>query len=63
MISFKYDPESDSSYVKLTEGAIATSREVHPGVVLDLSDHGELIGIEILHVSKRGKTNVTDADS
>jgi uncharacterized protein YuzE len=50
-----YDPEADAAYVRLApEGiAIASTREVAPGVILDLDAAGRLVGIEVLNVRAR----------
>lgn len=61
-----YDPEADAFYARFAaEGvAIAETREVAPGVMLDLDEAGELVGVEVLSVRHRssgayGKTLAT----
>ncbi|HEY3874883.1 MAG TPA: DUF2283 domain-containing protein [Candidatus Kapabacteria bacterium] len=49
----KVDRESDALYLRLDESKIVDSEEVTPGVVLDFNEHDEVIGIEILRLSKR----------
>lgn len=49
----RFDQEADALYLRLDESAIAESEEVRPGVVLDLDERGEIVGIEILRVAKR----------
>ena len=44
-----YYPETDSLYIDLAERPAADSREVIPGVVLDLDSNGRLVGIDIDH--------------
>ncbi len=47
-----YYSETDSLYVELIDRASVESREVTPGVVLDLDDKGRLVGIDIDQASK-----------
>ena len=49
----KVDKESDALYFRLAEAAIAESEEVKPGIILDFNEEGEVVGIEILELSKR----------
>ena len=46
------DKEADARYLRLDESAIG-SEEVSPGVVLDYNDANEVVGAELLHLSKR----------
>ncbi len=47
------DKEADALYLRLDESAIVESEEVAPGVVLDYNESDEVIGIELLYLSKR----------
>lgn len=47
------DEKTDALYLRLDDSKIAESDEVSPGVVLDYSVSGQVVGIEILHLSKR----------
>lgn len=49
----KIDRESDALYLRLDESAIVDSEEVSPGVVLDYNGEDEVVGVEILRLSKR----------
>jgi uncharacterized protein YuzE len=49
----KVDRESDALYLRLDESKIVDSEEVTPGVVLDFNEHDEVVGVEILRLSKR----------
>ena len=49
----KVDKESDALYFRLDESAIVESEEVQPGVILDFNAEGNVVGIEILNLSKR----------
>ena len=47
------DKESDALYLRLDDSAIVESEEVSPGVVLDYNESNEVVGVEMLHLSKR----------
>ncbi len=49
----KIDRESDALYLRLDESKIVDSEEVTPGVVLDFNEQEQVVGIEILRLSKR----------
>ncbi len=50
------DKEADALYLRLDEAAIIGSEEISPGVVLDYNDANEVVGVELLHLSKRSST-------
>ena len=45
--------EADSLYLRFDDSAIVESAEVSPGVVLDYNESNEVVGVEMLHLSKR----------
>jgi uncharacterized protein YuzE len=47
------DTETDALYFRLDDSDIIESEEVSPGVVLDFNSGGDVVGVEILNVSKR----------
>ena len=47
------DKEADALYLRLDDSKIIESQEVSPGVVLDFNEHHQVVGIEILDLSKR----------
>ncbi len=47
------DKKADALYLRLDESPIVDSEEVSPGVVLDYSESNEVVGIEMLHLSRR----------
>ncbi len=47
------DQEADALYLRLDESKIVESEEVAPGVVLDYNAEKQVVGIEILYLSKR----------
>ena len=52
-MKIEYDAQADSMYLRLMAGTVADSDEVRDGMVLDYDDKGNILGIEILDVSKR----------
>ena len=46
-----YDVKADALYIKLKEGEFHTNRQVEPGIVLDIGQNNDLLGIEILDAS------------
>ena len=47
------DKEADALYLRLDDSAIVESEEVSPGVVLDYNKTNEVVGVEMLCLSKR----------
>ncbi len=49
----KVDKDNDALYFRLDETGIVDSEEVQPGVILDYDANNNVVGIEILGLSKR----------
>ncbi|MFN0178921.1 MAG: DUF2283 domain-containing protein [Gemmatimonadales bacterium] len=56
-----YYAETDSLYIDLADRPSTASREVLPGVVLDLDAAGHLVGIDIDHASRQLDLPAIDA--
>jgi uncharacterized protein YuzE len=52
-MKIRVDEQGDALYLRLDDSAIVESREVAPGVVLDYNAHNDVVGIELLHLSRR----------
>ena len=52
-MKLKVDHETDALYLRLDDSRIVESEEVSPGVVLDYNDQNQVVGVEILGISKR----------
>ena len=52
-MKLRVDRSADALYLRLDDSTIAESEEVSPGVVLDYSESGEVVGIELIHLSRR----------
>lgn len=50
------DTKADALYLRLDESAIVDSEEVSPGVVLDYNGANEVVGVEMLDLSKRSSS-------
>lgn len=48
------DPAVDALYLRLNEAEIVDSEQVASGVVLDYDAQDNVVGVELLHLSKRG---------
>jgi uncharacterized protein YuzE len=48
-----YYADTDSLYIDLANRPSVDSREVLPGIVLDLDEAGALVGIDIDHASRQ----------
>lgn len=52
-MKLKVDEKADALYLRLDESKIIESEEVQPGIVLDFNDKNQVVGVEILNLSKR----------
>ena len=50
------DREADALYLRLDDSSIVESEEVSPGVVLDYNKQSEVVGVEMLRLSRRSPT-------
>jgi uncharacterized protein YuzE len=49
----KVDEKADALYFRLDDSKITESEEVSPGVILDVNGDNQVVGVEILNLSKR----------
>ncbi len=52
-MKIEFDHEADAAYLELIEGPVERSECIQAGVIADFDEQGRLMGIEILHISKR----------
>ena len=52
-MKLKVDRGADGLYQRVDDSEIVESEEVSPGVVLDYNEAREVVGVELLHLSKR----------
>ena len=60
---YNYDQKSDSLYIWIKEGEEEGFEEIVPGINVELDKDNNIMGIEILHVSRlfnkgKGKTKI-----
>jgi len=48
----EYDPQADAIYISFQKKKVHKSKEVSPGIVLDLDRRGKAIGLEVLDASR-----------
>jgi len=55
-MKIKYDKETDVVYISFSSGKIVESDQDKPGIIIDYSEDGQVVGIEVLNASdKMGK--------
>lgn len=60
-MKLKVDEKADALYLRLDDSKVVESEEVSPGIVLDYNAKSQVVGIEILCLSKRSpKLNFHD---
>ena len=47
------DKKANALYLRLDDSVIVESEEVSPGVMLDYNELNEVVGVEVLYLSKR----------
>ena len=47
------DKEADALYLRLDDSSIVNTEEVSPGIILDFNKDKEVVGVEMLYLSKR----------
>lgn len=52
-MEISYDKEADAIYIELAKGDFAENKKVDDAIILDLDAKGNILGIELLYVSKR----------
>ena len=59
-MKLNFDKQADALYLRLDDSKILESEEVAPGIVLDFNENNEVVGVEILGISKRTVGSATD---
>ena len=49
----RVDQNNDALYFRLDESAVVESEEIRPGVILDYDANDNVVGVEILGLSRR----------
>ncbi len=48
-----FDKEADALYIELSSGEFASNKKIDDNTIIDLDKKGNILGIELLNVSKR----------
>lgn len=51
-MKIRYDKEADVVYIRLSGLSVVESDQEKPGIILDYSENGQIVGIEILNASE-----------
>mgnify|MGYP001566326678 CR=1 FL=1 len=52
-MEIRYDKEADAMYIKFKEGEFGSNKIIDRETIIDLDKKGNILGIELLSVSKR----------
>ena len=52
-MEIRYDREADALYIEFRKGTFAKNKKIDDFTVLDLDQKGNILGIEMIHASKR----------
>ncbi len=52
-MKLKIDREADALYLTLDDSDVIESEEVSPGIIVDYNSDDQVVGIEMLYLSKR----------
>ncbi|NLV67152.1 MAG: DUF2283 domain-containing protein [Spirochaetes bacterium] len=55
-MKIKVDEKADALYIRIDDSKIIESEEVTPGVIIDFNDNNQVVGVEILNLSKRSSS-------
>lgn len=58
---FQYDKSEDILYIRFDESQYSESDEIQKGFIFDYDKKGKIIGIEILHASKKLASSFRDS--
>jgi uncharacterized protein YuzE len=54
-MKLEFDPIADALYLEISDREVEKSEQIKPGVILDYDAEGNVVGVEVLSVSKRSK--------
>jgi uncharacterized protein YuzE len=49
-----YDANADALYFRFDDSKIVESEEMKPGIIFDLNDRNQVVGLEVLGLKSRG---------
>jgi uncharacterized protein YuzE len=60
-MKIEFDQEADTLYIELAPGEIERTGEIKPGLILDYDGDGNVLGVEMLYISKRASQSLNKA--
>jgi uncharacterized protein YuzE len=60
-MKLEFDPQADAIYLELMEADVEESKEIQPGIILDYTVEGQIVGIEVLYISQRTQQSLKKA--
>ena len=54
-MKLEFDPIADALYLEISDADVEKSEEIKHGVILDYDAAGNIVGVEVLSVSKLSK--------
>jgi uncharacterized protein YuzE len=52
-MKIEYDKDADAVYIEFSKGEFAKNKKIDNDTIIDLDDNNNILGIEIINVSKR----------
>jgi uncharacterized protein YuzE len=60
-MKIEFDQDADALYIELASGDIDKTEEIKPGLILDYDINGNVLGVEMLYISKRANQSLSQA--
>lgn len=60
-MKIEFDPIADALYLELTDSEVEKTEEIKPGVMMDYDADGNIVGVEVLYISKRANQPIKKA--
>lgn len=60
-MKIEFDQAADALYIELMEGEVEKTEEIKPGLILDYDANGNVLGVEMLYISKRASQSLSQA--
>lgn len=60
-MKIEFDQDADALYIELASGEIDKTEEIKPGLNLDYDINGNVLGVEMLYISKRANQSFSQA--
>ena len=61
-MKIEFDQEADALYIELSAGDVDKTEEIKSGLILDDDINGNVLGVEMLYISKRTSQSLSQAE-